>query len=1787
MLNLPDYQEINQIYTGSKTLVYRAIRAIDRQPVIVKVLRNPHPSVDELLQFRNQYLIARDLEHPLLVQPLTLEDYGNGYALVMKDEGAIALWEYWHKSTRSLGEFLAIATQLSEVLHYLSQKRIIHKDIKPNNILIHPETGLVKLIDFSISSLLPKEQRQLTNPNLLEGTLAYISPEQTGRMNRGIDYRTDFYSLGVTFFELLAGTLPFTTRDPMELVHCHLAQAVEFPVTTQESIPEVVQAIVLKLMEKNAEHRYQSALGLKHDLERCQQQLQAKGEIKPFKLGERDFCDRFLIPEKLYGREAEVATLLEAFTRVAGNPKSKIQNPKSELMLVAGFSGIGKTAVVNEVHKPIVRQRGYFLKGKFDQFNRNIPFSAFVQAFRDLMGQLLGESDAELAVWKRKILTAVGENGQILIEVIPELESIIGKQPTVPELSGSAAQNRFNLLLGKFVRVFTAEDHPLVIFLDDLQWADLASLNLLKLLMDESGAGYLLVLGAYRDNEVFPAHPLMLTLAEIQKQGAKLNTLKLNPLGEMDITRLIADTLLCSVKVALPLSQLVYQKTQGNPFFTTQFLQGLYEEKCIRFDAEAGYWRWDLRKARQLALTDNVVEFMVGRLQKLTEATQKVLKLAACIGNQFDLRTLAVICEETQEEVARDLWPALPDGFIIPESETYKFFQEFDDAHSKEDEHEEKGLAALAVSYHFLHDRVQQAAYSLIPESEKQSTHLKIGQLLLRNTSEAEQEEKIFDIVNQLNMAAELIAQTKEREELARLNLIAAGKAKVATAYAAAKIYLTMGIELLESDCWQNQYDLTLSLYKLATEVAYLNGNFEQMEIWADVVLQQAETTLEKVKIYEIKITAYASQNRLQEGIGIGLQALKLLGIIFPEHPHPSDLQRGLEEVMATATGKNPSAAIALPEMSDPQKLAMMSVLSSLFAPVYVSVPELMPLLVLEKVKLSIQYGNSPWSAFAYGVYGVILCGIVGDIESGYQFGKLALSLLEKYNAQAIQARTLDMVEGFVIHWQEHARKVIAPLRWGYQCGVESGEFEWAGYTAFKICQYSLFIGTELTALEREMKVWSQDLQRLQQNMGVNLVEVTRQTALNLRGQSDNPCRLVGEAIDEERLLPIYLADNNGYGLHYFYLNKLILCCLFEEFELAVTYTNHASEYLGTVTAALAVPVFHLYDSLARLALYPHLDKSEQDNILGKIAANQEKMRIWAHHAPMNHLHKFYLVEAEQNRVLGEKLEAIEMYDRAIAVAKANGYIQEQALANEFAAKFYLAWGKEKVAAGYMQEAYYCYASWGALAKTNHLKEIYPQLLTPIGQQSEFLPSASNFTTFTQSLSTTSFNTSVLDLTSAIKASQALSQEIELDALLKKMMQIILKNAGADAVSLVLNNSGTWEIVAQCDKNNCYILTTPLDQTDTLPSTTINTVKRTQQPLLINNLPQNKTFSGDPYLMQKQPKSLFCTPILNQGELLGILYLENNLTTEAFTSDRIEVLKLLTTQAAISIKNARFYQTLEAKVAERTTQLAAANAEITQLNQKLQVENLRLGAELNVARQIQQMILPKSEELESIEGLDIDGFMEPADEVGGDYYDVLQTNGIVTLGIGDVTGHGLESGLLMLMTQTAVRTLQEIRERDPVRFLDTLNRTIYRNVQRMNSDKNLTLAILNYSEGRVSITGQHEETLVVRAGGHIERIDTIDLGLPIGLDDDIADFIDHTMVELHPGDGIVLYTDGIPEACDLRKKRYGMDRLCEVISQHWQYTAQEIKQAVIDDLREFIGEQKIFDDITLVILKQQ
>ncbi|MEH1827893.1 MAG: AAA family ATPase [Nostoc sp.] len=1628
-VNIPGYRISEELYNGSRTLVYRGYRETDELPVVIKLLKNPYPSFSELLSFRNQYTIAKNLNSPLIVQTYSLEPYQNGYALVMEDFGGISLKDWGvGGNVESLMEFLEIAIALCNILDILYRERIIHKDIKPANILINPETKQVKLIDFSIASLLPRETQILINPNVLEGTLTYISPEQTGRMNRGIDYRTDFYSLGVTFYELLTGVLPFQSNDPMELVHCHIAKIAPslWEVKSQnskfkgEEIPQILSDIVMKLMAKNAEDRYQSALGLKFDLENCLHQLQVDGTIEGFEIGQRDVCDRFIIPDKLYGRETEVEKLLQAFERVATLPQSPLAKGGHrgvEIMLVAGFSGIGKTAVVNEVHKPIVRQRGYFIKGKYDQFQRNIPFSAFVQAFRDLMGQLLSESDAQIQQWRNEILSAVGENGQVIIEVIPELSRIIGEQPPAIELSGTAAENRFNLLFQKFTQIFTTAEHPLVIFLDDLQWADSASLKLMQLLMADTG--HLLLIGAYRDNEVNPVHPLMLTLNEIEKKQTTINTITLAPLNQETVNQLVADTLKCSQDLASPLSRLVFQKTQGNPFFSIQFLKALHQELLIKFtpsyqgDATGG-WQCDIAQVHQQAVTDDIVEFMALQLEKLPLATQNILKLASCIGNQFDLATLAIVSEQCQINTAAALWKALQEGLILPTSEVYKFYQD-ETANSYLPIANRNQQIAISneqlASYKFLHDRVQQAAYFLISDEQKIATHLKIGQLLRENLSELEIEEKLFDLVGHLNLGIELISQASDRQALAQLNFKAGSKAKNATAYTAARVYFQTGIALLQSDCWQTQYELALNLHLAVTEASYLNSDFESMEEMAGVVLQNAQTIFDKVKIYEIKIAALTAQSQILGAIGVGADVLSQLGVDLPSAPESAEIAKVLEYLKEQLQGREIAELIDLPVMSDRPAIAAMQLLGILFAPVLLGNPGLMPLLSATMVRLSLQFGNTPASTVGYAIHGMVLCAFLSEVETGYKFGCLALSLLEKLNVRGI-CLPLSLFGAFIQHRQQSFLATLSTMKDSYTNGMETGSFLYAGYSIQCYGYIALFAGVNLNTLSAELAPYSVVLTQAKQNAACILLDTVRQVVENLRETGSQPHRLIGTAYDEIIMLPKHQQDNDFTAIAYTYTYKLMLAALWGNYHAALEYITGIKPYFMAAAGAVHIPVFHFYAALTYLALVPTKSEAEKEareqragsrgdskygdltppaalasrrvreplvrnggirpmfrsapqqesgvisprslppskSLFVEAQTHQTILHQWAENAPMNHLHKWYLVEAERYRVLGEKALASECYDQAIALAKAHQFINEEALANELAAKFYLDWGKQRIAGEYMIEAYYSYISWGAKAKVADLERRYPQLLAPILQQTRS-PLSINETVLalgnviSTSSPTSSSNVSVaLDLATIFKASQTLSGEIELEKLLSVLLAIVIENAGADKCVLMLLQDKHLSIKGSITLGTEPILlqSLPVEDSQDIPLKLIYKVLHNRQTVVLIDATADQTLAHDSYIIRQQPKSILCSPILHQGKLMGILYLENNLVTGAFTSDRLQVLNFLTTQAAISLENALLYHkleeyshTLEQKVEERTQEITEKATQLESTLEKL------------------------------------------------------------------------------------------------------------------------------------------------------------------------------------------------------------------------------------------------------------
>jgi PAS domain S-box-containing protein len=1506
-MNAAGYKVIAKIYESANSVVYRAVRHHDTQSIILKILKEDYPTPLELTRFKQEYEITRSLNLDGVVKAYDLHRYQNSLVMLLEDFGGESLKILMAQCQFTLEERLAIAIKITAHLGAIHAANIIHKDINPSNIIYNLETGLLKIIDFGISTILSRENPAIRHPDRLEGTLAYISPEQTGRMNRAVDYRTDFYFLGATFYELLTYQLPFEVTDAMELVHCHLAQQPVPPhlVKGQESCPKAVSDIVMKLMSKTAEERYQSAWGLKADLETCLHQLQTRSQIFQFPLARQDMPERFQISQKLYGREKEVAQLLSSFERVSQGT--------AEMILVSGYSGIGKSALVNEIHKPIARQRGYFISGKFDQFKRDIPYASLIQAFQELIRQLLTEREVQLQGWKKKLLEALGSNGQVITDVIPEVELIIGQQPVTPQLGATESQNRFNVVFKKFIDVFAKKEHPLVIFLDDLQWTDLASLKLIERLTTDPDSQYLLMVGAYRDSEVSAIHPLMLTLDKIQKAGIQIGHITLQPLTLGHVNQLIADTLKCSTEESRPLAALVLGKTNGNPFFLTQLLQSLYTENLLSFNFSAGLWQWDIEKIQTVRITDNVVDLMVSKIERLDERTQDILKLASCIGNQFDLKVLSFVHTKSQLDTAIELLPAIQEGLILPLSDSCNPMLWSQQTRSL-DNSETSDLMSdglSSITYKFLHDRVQQAAYILISESEEKKIHLQVGQLLLKNTNRDELEENVFNIVNQLNIGSELITNQSERDNLVQLNLTAGRKAKASTAYESALIYLEIALKTLPSDSWQRQYEMALNIHVEIVECLYLNAHFERAEILASVILQESKILLDRVKVYELLIQLYIAKLQPNLAIDKALQILAELGIVICQNPSQKIIETEQKSIQVLLRDKQIEDLFDLPKMADPYKLAAIRILLSISSATITTNYPLYLLVLLTAVNLCLKHGNPPKEAPAvYVYYGFLLCGSLGDINSGYGFGQLSLRLLKKYNFREFKALVIDFYYGFIHHWKEPARSIkLEILEEGIHIGIETGELEIACFNGITYCLFSMFTGCDLVALSDKYREYTDLAIRLRQEYCVFYIKICEKMTLNLLEETGDRYYFFAGKSQEEKLLEDWKRSNNQWLLFLFHTAKTICCYFFKDYPQAAKNAIEGVTYANSTAAYLISAQYNFYCSLTLLAYYDEVNELQQKSFFEQVSLNQQCMKVWAEHCPENYQHKYVLVEAEKARVCKHYWEAEELYERAIRGAKEQGYLHEEAIAYERAAEFYLSIGREEIGQLYLKNAHHCYLRWGAKAKVKDLESEYPQL--------SGVTTPNSVRDVSTTISTSGRDGKILDLATVIKASQTLAGEIALRSLLEQLMKIAIENAGAQKGFLLLEKEESWVIEAEGDVNSeqmTVLQGVRIDDSNRklpiLPAAIINYVARTHENVVLNDATNDGQFTRDPYIAATQPKSILCTPLLNQGKLQGILYLENNLATNAFTVDRLEVLKLLSSQAAISLQNAQLYVAL-------------------------------------------------------------------------------------------------------------------------------------------------------------------------------------------------------------------------------------------------------------------------------------
>ncbi|MBP0019683.1 MAG: AAA family ATPase [Cyanobacteria bacterium SBLK] len=1566
-LNFPGYTIEQNLYEGVKTLIYKGYRQADSTPITIKTLRAEYPTLEEITRLRHEYQILHDLDIDGVIKPHKLLNVQNRLALILEGFESVSLKQFIVSHRVSIAEFLEIAIALTQTLGKLQESRVIHKDIKPHNILINPETRETKLIDFSISTRLEQENQTWNTPNQLEGTLAYMSPEQTGRMNRSLDYRTDFYSLGVTFYEMLTGQLPFFSNDPMEIIHSHIAKTPTILHKLNTEIPEVLSTLVAKLMAKTAEKRYQSARGIQADLEECHQQWQNTGKIANFIPGKLDELGQFLIPQKLYGRNREVLTLLESFERISEGA--------TEMMLVSGYSGVGKTRVVQEVHKPIVRQRGYFIAGKFDQFQRNIPYAALIQAFQDLIRQILTENAEKIKMWKEQILAAVGQSGQVVIEVIPEVELIIGSQPEVPQLGASESQNRFNQVFKQFINVFAQKEHPLVVFLDDLQWADISSLKLIQLLITDPDNQYFLFIGAYRDNEVSPTHPTILTIEEIEKAGASIQNIVLAPLQLDNVTELVADTVQEREKSPI-LAELLFNKTQGNPFFLTQLLKTLYEDNLISFDFEQGTWSWEIERIQAFGIADlGVVELVARNIQKLPEQTQKVLKLAACIGNRFYLDILGIVHEKSSLETARDFWPALQAGLILPLSKDYKIPLAFD-------EHQSQSLSwdERRISYKFLHDRVQQAAYSLILESDKKVTHLNIGKLLLQKTKEEELEENIFDIVNQLNIGLDLISESNKKEELGNLNVLAGKKAKLSNAYEVAMKYFDIGVDLLPENDWKNRYDFNIEFYNNAIEVSYLINDIEKAEALSNIVFSHASSLLDKIKIYELKLEFYFSQIQLEKGLNLGLETLELLNIKLPKKPNKLNILIGLMKLKwQLRLVKKDDDIMNLAVMTDPYKLAALKIMITLIPITFTLNPSLFPIIVLKMIEICLTYGLSELSAFAFGSYAIILNAALGDFESSYQFGCLSLKVLEKFESEKLKAKVYMMFNSFVVFLKEKARNAQSSFLEAIQSGLVTGDIAYVNQCAINASIQLFLIGEHLDSVGNFQTKYIKMMEVSKEEFLQTLLRTWNQLCINLSSESiEQPCQLTGEVFDEEKMMSIYAETDNLPGIIHLKIVQLIANYTFRNATQSLVIARFAEQYQQGVQGTLYAVHYNFYFSLALLANYLGADRKEQKQYLKKVKSNQKQMKKWAHHAPMNFQHKYDLVEAEIARVIGDINKAALLYDLAISGAKTHQYIHEEALANELAAEHYQALGRINIAKIYMTEAYYGYIRWGAKAKVKDLDRRHPDLIirtirTVMGSESPLTSTTTSLTTHssTNTHTTTGLASQVLDLNTVFKASLALSGELVVENLLEKLLKISIENAGATMGLFLTKLKKEWTIEAkgQIDQTpkdpqqtsaateetrvNVEIVSTTRHA---FPRAVLNYVEQTKQNLVLDNAVTDDTFGSDLYIQEQQTKSILCLPLIHQNKLTGILYLENNEISGAFTQERLKVINLLASQISISVDNARLYtqleeysRTLETKVAQRTQQLSEKNTQLEDTLKELQTAQKQIVAQEKLA----------------------------------------------------------------------------------------------------------------------------------------------------------------------------------------------------------------------------------------------
>jgi PAS domain S-box-containing protein len=1445
--------------------------------ILVRTPIADKPSPASLRRMQEEYSLRAELDPAYVVRPLALFQAGAGHMLVLEDPGGTPL-DLLLDGPMGIARFLRLAIRIAAALGHVHSRRLVHKDVKPANILVSTVRDQALLMGLGIASRVPRERQSLQPPEFVAGSLSYMAPEQTGRMNRSIDARSDLYALGVTFYEMLTGTLPFIAIDSMELVHCHIARQPICPSDRLKSIPRALSAIIMKLLAKMAEERYQTAAGIESDLRRCLTEWETLHRIDEFPLGEHDTPDRLLISEKLYGRESEIDALLAAFDRI-------VAGGKPELVLVSGYSGIGKSSVVNELHKSLVPARGLFASGKFDQYKRDIPYATLAQAFQSLVQGLLGKSEADLALWRDSLRDALGRNGRLIIDLVPELELIIGRQPPAPDLPPHDARNRFHLLFRRFIGVFSRPEHPLVLFLDDLQWLDTATLDLLEDLLIGSDLQHLMLIGAYRANEVTSAHPLRHKLEAIGTADGKVTEITLAPLAPEHLQLLISEALRCDPERAASLAQLVHEKTGGNPFFAKRFIASLAEEGLLIFDHDAGRWSWDLGRIHAKGYTDNLVDLMVAKLTRLPVATQKAVQHLACLGNGAAVGTLSLVHGATEAELHSLLDEAIRAELL------------------------ERGKD----SYHFIHDRIQEAAYLLIPESMRPETHLRIGRLLAANMPPEQRQEAIYEIVNQLNRGALLITSDQEREQLAELNLIAAKRAKAATAYGSALNYLTTGEALLPEHSWERCHSLVFSIELNRAECEFLTGDLAAAETRLSTLSFRGRNLLDKSAVACLRTTLYTTLDRVSRAVEICLDYLREAGIAWSLHPTVEEVREEYAHLCAHLERRPIEAFFDLPLMFDPDWRATMEVLTELSAPAFFVDANLQALALLRMANLSAEHGNCDGSCYAYSFMNGIFGPRFGDYRAGLRFGQLGLDLIEKKGLDRFKARVYFACGVAVFPWGRHVRVARPLIRRGLETALQTGDQTYTAYAYCHLVQNLLTSAEPVEEVQREAESALQFAQKTRFALVVDVVVGQLGFIRTLRGLTRQFGSFSDHAFDEGRFEQHFEESPSLiWPACWYWIRKLQARFHAGDYGQAVAAAAKAGALLDAMNGLFEEADYHFYGALAKAAAFDSATLQERQAHSAALATHHERLVLWAGNCPDNFANRAALVAAEIARLEGRGLEAERLYEQAIGAAREQGFVQNEGLACELAARFYAARGFEEIARLYMRRARESYLRWGATGKVRQLEALHPHLGEP-----QRAPGPT---------STIGAPVEHLDLATVIKVSEALSGEMVLEKLIFKLMRTAIKHAGAARGLLIVPRGGELQVEAEATAADDVTVRLREDtETETaLPESIVRSVARTKESVILDDASSQNPFSSDPYIVRHRARSVLCLPLMSRSKLIGVLYLENNLAPAVFGPDRIVVLKLLASQAAMSLENTRLYRDL-AKREARIRRMVDAN----------------------------------------------------------------------------------------------------------------------------------------------------------------------------------------------------------------------------------------------------------------------